>query len=111
MRGEKSLFLLAVCKALGSPPHARGKVVFKICGYVARRITPACAGKRSRVLVKREFFGDHPRMRGEKDRRGYNQLRKKGSPPHARGKEADCNTALFHLGITPACAGKRTGKR
>ena len=30
-----------------------------------------------------------------------------GSPPRVRGKAACCSIAEHHLGITPACAGKR----
>ena len=46
-------------------------------------------------------------MRGEKD---YDEREKRviaGSPPRARGKAAVIGCHVTHLGITPACAGKR----
>ena len=47
MRGEKSPFLIPLTVSLGSPPHARGKVVDTVLAAVGAGITPACAGKSS----------------------------------------------------------------
>ena len=46
-------------------------------------------------------------MRGEKVRLYGLLVVRKGSPPHARGKERPNETKHFLLRITPACAGKR----
>ena len=74
-------------KRAGSPPPMRGKVLrFTQKAYI-RRITPAYAGKRIRLM--------------------YEGLAPIGSPPPMRGK---ANNAIFHTSlprITPAYAGKR----
>ena len=46
MRGEKWFAPFGTKSTLGSPPHARGKVVLIGRGGDQRGITPACAGKR-----------------------------------------------------------------
>ena len=70
----------------GSPPHARGKVVFAFRFPVPRGITPACAGKRLISISANKAYEDHPRMRGEKLTQNI------------------CFKIV--VGITPACAGK-----
>ncbi len=45
MRGEKFGKEADTMMAMGSPPHARGKVCGGIRGYAVVGITPACAGK------------------------------------------------------------------
>ena len=45
MRGEKCHICHENYKNLGSPPHARGKVVSGNLRMAVVRITPACAGK------------------------------------------------------------------
>ena len=47
-------------------------------------------------------------MRGEKNCRPLATERKSGSPPRARGKERGVGLVLGVIGITPACAGKRS---
>ena len=71
------------------------------------RITPACAGKSSRLLYSDFLAGDHPRMRGEKGELTGNKPHVLGSPPHARGKVLDQIRLVEPRRITPACAGKR----
>ena len=51
--------------------------------------------------------GDHPRMRGEKERTVEDDFFCGGSPPHARGKGARRWASARMCRITPACAGKR----
>ena len=68
--GEK--YQLGVVKPLheGSPPRMRGKA-YKGADQTTRRgITPAYAGKSIYVLAVRCLYGDHPRVCGEKQRRG-----------------------------------------
>ena len=53
---------------------------------VAKRITPAYAGKRCRVTYLTTQHRDHPRLCGEKDYFEENFPKDKGSPPPMRGK-------------------------
>ena len=95
-------------RTAGSPPRVRGKVnsIWSIVGYTG--ITPACAGKRASSFHSMLTRWDHPRVCGEK------QLGKNatdytlGSPPRVRGKVSVDEVNVFHGGITPACAGKRS---
>ena len=91
----------------GSPPRVRGKGQ---CGAVAqriRRITPACAGKRSCRKSTTSIKQDHPRVCGEKLLHDLPHLCTQGSPPRMRGKDFSQSMYLFLRGITPAYAGKR----
>ena len=71
------------------------------------RITPACAGKRSRYCKQVSFHRDHPRVCGEKQQKGYKCDPVAGSPPRVRGKVARHTVCVSGRRITPACAGKR----
>ena len=107
MCGEKSWHCLAHSARLGSPPHVRGKVPAWLSKRYARRITPACAGKRASAPNTRPLSRDHPRMCGEKCCVSNVFIPEKGSPPHVRGKEY-LGGGRYHVNrITPACAGKR----
>ena len=106
MCGEKPSESINRALNTGSPPHVRGK------GYVVRtlqrrrRITPACAGKRSSGSNRRWRVRDHPRMCGEKVVMPLKVVSETGSPPHVRGKAATGFASIACDGITPACAGK-----
>ena len=95
---------------VGSPPRMRGKAgrQLGIGGLVG--ITPAYAGKRERGNPVRCKSEDHPRVCGEKRQSWSCLLQLIGSPPRVRGKvkmNIECRTVR---GITPACAGKRSGR-
>ena len=62
-------------------------------------------------MSARSVSGDHPRVRGEKIRRGLVRFQIEGSPPRARGKVSRCRFGVCLLGITPACAGKRSSTK
>ena len=94
----------------GSPPHTRGKVVVAVRISAYDRITPAHAGKSLRNRGDRDVRKDHPRTRGEKLFFGFGFDVVIGSPPHTRGKADIRFHTHRHRGITPAHAGKRTGK-
>ena len=94
--------------AAGSPPHARGKGSSDLSKALKRRITPARAGKRRNIPVCYRFPWDHPRTRGEKKPFLTLTFRRKGSPPHARGKDRDWKSFDKYSRITPARAGKRS---
>ena len=93
---------------MGSPPHARGKEPGGGCPGRGNGITPARAGKRSKIQKFVSIARDHPRTRGEKRLLAHAILVRKGSPPHARGKAASSRLSIAWIGITPARAGKRS---
>ena len=73
-------------------------------------ITPAHAGKRNYEENYTNHREDHPRTRGEKRGHGRKRLRRRGSPPHTRGKVNPTLDNIDKQGITPAHAGKRGRK-
>ena len=105
--GEKSKEVAEYASKAGSPPRVRGKVEpFKGSMYQSR-ITPACAGKRSRCTCVQRLRWDHPRVCGEKTLHRQCNFRPTGSPPRVRGKVCGHPVISMIGGITPACAGKR----
>ena len=91
----------------GSPPHGRGKDSVMYCLQGVHGITPAWAGKSRWGRSSSVCCWDHPRMGEEKSTPPQLVIRRRGSPPHGRGKVAGPGVALLHPGITPAWAGKR----
>ena len=85
----------------------RGKASSWIKEGTENRITPAYAGKSSLSFLLLLLSGDHPRMCGEKTRNAPAAPKRRGSPPHVRGKVHAVETLKHSGGITPACAGKR----
>ena len=107
MGGEK-IASCTVCRvSMGSPPHGRGKAKAYLEARFALRITPAWAGKSRWGRSSSVCCWDHPRMGEEKSTPPQLVIRRRGSPPHGRGKVAGPGVALLHPGITPAWAGKR----
>ena len=106
MRGEDQSHLGCLRNPAGSPPHARGRLPGAVDRRRRDRITPACAGKTSRLAYPCSRGGDHPRMRGEDRWRCWVSGWRRGSPPHARGRQLRRLHRLGHGRITPACAGK-----
>ena len=84
--GEKAASTVPSLRMLGSPPRVRGKVTCTGGHADALGITPACAGKRQRVLKAAQEMGDHPRVCGEKKLPGRPRQSLLGSPPRVRGK-------------------------
>ena len=110
MRGEDGLREPDHPHVDGSPPHARGRRRFDVHHGVVDRITPACAGKTEKSVLELKSKKDHPRMRGE-DQKLVREVRKAGgSPPHARGRLDRLHSRRGEPGITPACAGKTSGR-
>ena len=70
------------------------------------RITPAYAGKSTRLSLFAIFSGDHPRVCGEKHPAFSVRHIFRGSPPRVRGKGSAPPRGHPLPGITPACAGK-----
>ena len=107
--GEKPKVMNLVLVRPGSPPHVRGKGWQERSTTANRRITPACAGKRRWPGCSGGSAGDHPRVCGEKSHQRGLGLLLLGSPPHVRGKGVRYLCIVLFAGITPACAGKRSG--
>ena len=107
MCGEKYPFLCANFFVLGSPPRVRGKGFQSFSAMMGRRITPACAGKRSFKAKQTAKTWDHPRVCGEKLDVFDTDKSHLGSPPRVRGKVHQHDARPAGKGITPACAGKR----
>ena len=95
---------------MGSPPRVRGKGLGVLSHARRAGITPACAGKRGEGAKTSEQGRDHPRVCGEKQKGAWAEGTVMGSPPRVRGKELQLLEMAEHLGITPACAGKRLKK-
>ena len=104
--GEKKEIALHNNAKEGSPPRVRGKGndLADCDGFV--RITPACAGEGSGRPGRRATCRDHPRVCGEKTKKGDLTCRLIGSPPRVRGKVAGNGRSVEDERITPACAGK-----
>ena len=69
MGGEKYTGWATPTAKQGSPPHGRGKAVWKDVKRAERGITPAWAGKSIGLKFATQGNKDHPRMGGEKAHR------------------------------------------
>ena len=105
MRGEQADANELLAMYTGSPPLARGTEFHTNIKPRDGRITPACAGNRTRTARTTGPAGDHPRLRGEQSFNVSNFNHYSGSPPLARGTEHFVHKTSRYLGITPACAG------
>ena len=106
VRGEKQKERRRFSVHKGSPPRARGEGFRLIYGQIEQRITPACAGRRTRKARSTGSKGDHPRVRGEKYLDVPEEVHCDGSPPRARGEAGAFPFSFGSLRITPACAGR-----
>ena len=70
----------------GSPPRVRGKHRLRPLTRQTARITPACAGKTSALLLPLCPLEDHPRVCGENRNLASAATLALGSPPRVRGK-------------------------
>ena len=109
--GEKSPRGHCLCYPIGSPPRMRGKACPAQTSGCHPGITPAHAGKSIVSPLKSLLWRDHPRACGEKREENQAGAGWTGSPPRMRGKalrRCDCGCKV---GITPAHAGKRMGRK
>ncbi len=104
--GEKCANPGGTLRTRGSPPRVRGKVRKGACLSTRHRITPARAGKRSKIRSVDKHAPDHPRACGEKALIRFGWAANRGSPPRVRGKVSAAIYKLLSFGITPARAGK-----
>src|SRR5699024_1413390 len=86
MYDKDSLATLSVYGITGSPPHVRERPVKVKSTACFDGITPACAGKTFRAIIRLKSLV--------------------GSPPHVRERLKPFENFLNVVGITPACAGK-----
>ena len=108
--GENRLVLTFFPCGLGSPPQVRGKQRNFILHIGAARITPAGAGKTCRKATLASASRDHPRRCGENITAPDELGNVLGSPPQVRGKLLEKIGIEKENGITPAGAGKTTGR-
>ena len=95
---------------LGSPPLTRERRVTKDMRCVLAGITPAHAGKTTRIAQIIARKQDHPRSRG-KDLPQYSiWLFRLGSPPLTRERRFSEFLLYFSIRITPAHAGKTSAR-
>ena len=90
----------------GSPPRMRGELPHQNSRRTQMRITPAYAGRTTRLWVCPGWKRDHPRVCGENLRHRREHLRILGSPPRMRGEQALPDPDRDLVGITPAYAGR-----
>ncbi len=105
--GEQTRPAAAILSTSGSPPRVRGTVQNILTKHIIHGITPACAGNRSRPLLKYRALQDHPRVCGEQVSPCSPCGPFMGSPPRVRGTDRANLQILGRYGITPACAGNR----
>ena len=104
--GENSVTRMPALTCKGSPPQVRGKRNGLPRDTLPAGITPAGAGKTSRLTYCGECEQDHPRRCGENPAPRWAIQTRLGSPPQVRGKLFDAFRGIFGAGITPAGAGK-----
>ena len=90
----------------GSPPRMRGKLPRSKNELLGLGITPADAGKTSKIEHISLSVQDHPRGCGENVQAEQTAPYDIGSPPRMRGKRQEEHSRVAHKGITPADAGK-----
>ena len=104
--GEKIIQNDRLLFVYGSPPPMRGKAAPPLLVLASCGITPAYAGKSSKITSIFFMIKDHPRLCGEKYRIFVLIGHSKGSPPPMRGKASGFDSLIAVFGITPAYAGK-----
>ena len=108
--GEKLSTTSTDIHPAGSPPRVRGKVSAGKILLHDGGITPACAGKSLARSCLPGCLRDHPRVCGEKLFQSPLLRLPLGSPPRVRGKVSHVQVLQFWAGITPAHAGKSSGR-
>ena len=109
IRGEHLKFMPVRAIASGSSPHTRGAPVGVPVQGATGRIIPAYAGSTEASRVGAGRPGDHPRIRGEHERRIGAFIGAVGSSPHTRGAHSRSDPLGGTRGIIPAYAGSTTG--
>ena len=108
MRGEEAYRIARSTSAWELPPHARRRGATKRVDRDELGITSACAEKRPVQPSNRIRPRNYLRMRGEEFTPTAKAKKSQELPPHARRRENQPAPAVVALGITSACAEKRT---
>ena len=111
IRGEHARFPIAAKPDNGSSPHTRGAPLNNGAAHRVAQIIPAYAGSTQSSSPDSSLSGDHPRIRGEHNRRARCVPGPSGSSPHTRGaRKPPCPRAARGR-IIPAYAGSTSGSR
>ena len=113
IRGEHQWAYLSRARRVGSSPHTRGARGRWQGSGAHPGIIPAYAGSTEASRVGAGRPGDHPRIRGEHERRIGAFIGAVGSSPHTRGAHSRSDPLGGTRGIIPAYAGSTspTGNR
>ena len=106
LRGEDARATSRLARLIGRPPPARGGPPVDLVDLVARRKTPACAGRTARSGRRGPGAGEDPRLRGEDDLHRGDVAIVGGRPPPARGGPGQARPDDLGQRKTPACAGR-----
>jgi len=93
---------------MGSSPHTRGTLISVFPTIKKLGIIPAHAGNTMRAIVLQAEKKDHPRTRGEHQKRQLVTYMYPGSSPHTRGTHDTLGKRPPIFGIIPAHAGNTT---
>ena len=105
IRGDYICSTKRLHKNIGSPPHTRGLHKKRLDNIKEQGITPAYAGTTLPLFTAIPQVEDHPRIRGDYQKRLLLMLLWWGSPPHTRGLLRFKSFILDFVRITPAYAG------
>ena len=105
IRGEHLGWLSGSGGVVGSSPHTRGARRLGLGRRQTGRIIPAYAGSTRSGTSNSASTRDHPRIRGEHQRRQRRREAGAGSSPHTRGAHRRQHWDGYRLGIIPAYAG------
>ena len=105
IRGEHPLAPLGRQIRQGSSPHTRGALDLLEVLPFDNGIIPAYAGSTCEASWKCLAMADHPRIRGEHERRGEKFRVVLGSSPHTRGAPRPLAPSPLGSRIIPAYAG------
>ena len=89
----------------GSSPHTRGAHPVVLRHGDRLGIIPAYAGSTSTAALIRSQMPDHPRIRGEHERKEQADEHHHGSSPHTRGARSKSSARRGRGRIIPAYAG------
>ena len=108
--GKRAFFFLRMLLFWDHPRMGGEKWLLQIFVPEPFGITPAWAGKSFCDVSCNISIWDHPRVGGEKNIVRKASFDPQGSPPRRRGKVGPVIQLRAGAGITPAWAGKRSGR-
>ena len=103
--GERGTLAPLAGRGVGSSPRVRGTGHSRARHAGSGRFIPACAGNGKGPMLSIKCHAVHPRVCGERDRRGCQRHGGGGSSPRVRGTVGPPHGAHLALRFIPACAG------